>query len=200
MGKGINSLWGVNGDSRAVNNPDDFYAIQNGDGYVPVGQDFIPLEDQSGMSQMPIAEMAVPQPKETPGDPGSSIPGIEAFRDPSTDSKLAPIFRNVQFDYNSHLVKGASADVVHRVADYMKGHNNIYVFVEGHCDERGPEAFNLSLGARRANSIRSMLVAEGVNPDHIFTISYGKERPLVMDHHEEAWAQNRRAEFKVYQR
>ena len=142
----------------------------------------------------------MPQPKETPGDPGSSIPGIEAFRDPSTNPQLSGVFRNVYFEYNSHLVKGENADVVRRVADYMRGHPNTYVFVEGHCDERGPEAFNLSLGARRSNGVRSMLVADGVNPDHIFTISFGKERPLVMDHHEEAWSQNRRAEFKVYER
>ena len=48
--------------------------------------------------------------------------------------------------------------------------------------------------------IRNQLITDGINPDHIFTISYGKERPLIMEHHEEAWAQNRRAEFKVYQR
>lgn len=199
VGKGFNSLRGKQGDSRAVANPDEFY-IQDDNSCIPVGQDFIPLEDNSGISQMQVAEMAVPQPKETPGDPGSSIPGIEAFRDPSTDPKYANIFRNVHFEYNSHLVKGDNADTVHRIADYMRGHPNTYVFVEGHCDERGPEAFNLSLGARRANSVRSMLVSEGINPDHIFTISYGKERPLVLDHHEEAWGQNRRAEFKVYQR
>jgi peptidoglycan-associated lipoprotein len=56
------------------------------------------------------------------------------------------------------------------------------------------------LGARRANAIRDMLVNNGVHPDHVFTISYGKERPLILDHHEEAWAQNRRGEFKIYVR
>lgn len=199
VNKGFGSLRGKHGDSRAVSNPDDFY-IQEDGSYAPVGQDFIPLEDNSGISQCQVSEMAMPQPKETPGDPGSSIPGIEAFRDPSTNPQLSGVFRNVYFEYNSHLVKGENADVVRRVADYMRGHPNTYVFVEGHCDERGPEAFNLSLGARRSNGVRSMLVADGVNPDHIFTISFGKERPLVMDHHEEAWSQNRRAEFKVYER
>lgn len=82
----------------------------------------------------------------------------------------------------------------------MRSHPNTYVFVEGHCDERGPEAYNLSLGAKRGNAVRNLLINEGVDPDHIFTISYGKERPLVFEHHEEAWAQNRRAEFKVYNR
>lgn len=201
LGKGFNSLCGVQGDSRAVMNPDEFY-VQDDYGYnsAPIGQDFVPLEDMNGTPSMPVSEMAVPQPRETPGDPGSSIPGIEAFRDPSTDRHYSNIFRNVHFDYNSHLVKGENADVVHRVADYMKAHPGLVIFVEGHCDERGPEAFNLALGARRANGVRSMLISLGVDPDRIFTISYGKERPLLLDHHEEAWAQNRRAEFKIYQR
>lgn len=70
--------------------------------------------------------------------------------------------------------------------------------MEGHCDERGPEAYNLALGSRRAHAVRNMLLQQGVHPDQVFTISYGKERPLVMEHHDEGWAQNRRAEFKIY--
>ena len=164
-------------------------------------QDFIPLQDSSNMGPMMLSEQAAPQPRETPGDPGSSIPGIEAFRDPSTVPQLAGIFRNVHFDYNSNLVKGdENLATVHKVADYLRSNPRTYIFVEGHCDERGPEAFNLALGARRSNAVRNMLIAEGVNPNNIFTISYGKERPLVLDQHEESWSQNRRAEFKVYQR
>ncbi len=201
MNRGIRTLGGKNGDSRAVCNPDEFYCVDEVSSQPPVAEDFVPLTDDARGSDIGMKELSTPQPRETPGDPGSSIPGIEAFHDPSTDAQLAAIFKNVHFEYNQHLIKGEDNLVILRkVADYMRSNPNTYVFVEGHCDERGPEAYNLALGARRANAIRDMLVNNGVHPDHVFTISYGKERPLVLDHHEEAWAQNRRGEFKIYVR
>ena len=198
MNRGFKTLGGKCGDSRAVACPDDFYCRD--DTYSqPVAEDFVPLRDDSRRNDVGMTEISTPQPKETPGDPGSSIPGIAAFHDPSTNPQTAGIFKNITFDYNQHLVKGDdNIAVLRQVADYMRRSPNVYVFVEGHCDERGPEAFNLSLGSRRANAIRDMLVANGVHSDHVFTVSYGKERPLILDHHEEAWSQNRRGEFKIY--
>jgi peptidoglycan-associated lipoprotein len=114
---------------------------------------------------------------------------------------LGKVFRNVHFDYNSNLIKGQeNFEILKDVGTYMRQNRNTYVFVEGHCDERGPEAYNLALGSQRSNNVRNFLIQEGVSPDNIFTISYGKERPLMHEHCEDAWAQNRRAEFKVYQR
>ena len=66
------------------------------------------------------------------------------------------------------------------------------VTVEGHCDERGTREYNLALGERRAASVKNYLVALGVDPSRISTLSYGKERPLAMGHDEAAWSQNRR--------
>ncbi len=82
----------------------------------------------------------------------------------------------------------------------MRFHPNIYIFIEGHTDERGPQAYNLALGSRRANTVRNLLINEGVDPDRLFTISYGKERPVILERHEEGWAKNRRGEFKIYER
>lgn len=206
MGRGARSLAGKHGDSRAIRCKEDFYPAQGvyDSGYA--GEDFIPLPDyslsdyQSG-SEIAFSECAVPQPRETPGDPGSSIPGIDAFVDPTTDSRFSRVFRPVHFEYNSSLIKDPNdMQVLQNIAGYLKAYPNTYIFVEGHCDERGPQAFNLALGSRRSNAVRNQLVSCGVNPDQIFTISYGKERPLVLEHHEEAWSANRRAEFKVYQR
>lgn len=205
MNRGVRTLGGKHGDSRAVQNRDDFYASDFNGGLNPNGsggQDFIPMGDFAGNgNEIAMGEPINPQPRESPGEPGSSIPGIEAFRDPSTIPGLSGIYRNVHFEYNSNLVKGQeNLDTIHNIADHMRRNPNTYIFVEGHCDERGPEAFNLALGARRSNAVRNTLIAEGVSPDNIFTISYGKERPLFYDHNEESWMQNRRAEFKVYQR
>lgn len=201
VNRGFRCLGGSYRDSRAVCCPEHFYGNDGSScDNINASEDFIPLVDENRISQVNMSEIT-PPPAETPGDPGSSIPGIESFRDPSTNPRLAGIYKNISFEYNSNLVKGQdNIDTIRYAADHLRKNPNCYVFVEGHCDERGPEAYNLALGARRSNAVRNMLIQEGVNPDNIFTISYGKERPLLLDHHEEAWAQNRRAEFKVYQR
>lgn len=198
-------MGGKNGSSRAVQCRDDFGQFGEPIEYANNGPaaigDFVPLTDQFGNNEVAMADFVSQQPRETPGDPGSSIPGISAFQDPSTNPTWAGIFRNITFDYNSNLVKGEeNLNTIHACANYMRSNLNTYVFVEGHTDERGPEAYNLSLGSRRGNAVRNLLIQEGVSPDNIFSISYGKERPIFHDRNEESWAQNRRVEFKIYQR
>lgn len=205
MSRGLRTMGGKHGDSRAVQCRDDFMPMQDGCCYNvnSCGQveDFVPLSDQPYEDEIAMADYVSRQPRETPGDPGSSVPGIDQFQDPSTNPAWAGVFRNIGFEYNSNLVKGQeNLDTIRNVANYMKSHRNVYVFVEGHCDERGPEAYNLALGARRSNAVRNLLVDEGVNPDNVFTISYGKERPLFLDQNDEAHGQNRRAEFKIFER
>lgn len=202
MYRGFKTMWGHCADSRAVCSRDEFMPLHDGSYFDASGMsEFVPLQDQSPEDTFAMAEYVSRQPRETPGEPGSSVPGIEFFRDPSMNPALAGTFRNVYFEYNSNLVKGNdNLNIVRDISNYMQRNPNTYIFIEGHCDERGPEAYNLALGSRRSNAVRNMLIQEGVNPDNIFTISYGKERPLIHESHEEAWAQNRRAEFKVYQR
>lgn len=201
-GRGIRSLWGKHGDSRQVGSNEEFFAKGE--------EDFVPLEDNDFYQQLNRGESSslaqleeeqpIPQPRQSPGDPGSQIPGIDHFT-PASSSALAGLFRPVYFPYNSNLIKGReSLEVVKNIAHHMEEHDNLYVFVSGHCDERGSAAYNLALGARRANAVRRVLVKEGVDPERVFTISYGKERPQAMGHDETAWRLNRRSEFHVYQR
>lgn len=203
VSRGLRTMGGKHGDSRAVQSRDEFMAVNDGTYAINTNamEDFVPLSDQCYDDEIAMADYVSRQPRETPGDPGSSIPGIQSFQDPSTNPIWAAIFRNVNFEYNSNLVKGQeNLETVRSVSNYMKRNPNVYVFVEGHCDERGPEAYNLALGSRRSNAVRNLLIEEGVNADNIFTISYGKERPLFHDQNEESHYQNRRAEFKIYQR
>lgn len=202
MNRGLRSLGGKHGGSRQVGSKDEFYVndSQNANVMNSSDSDFVALSDDPNSQDLAMGDFAR-QPKESPGDPGSSIPGIDSFQDPSKNSKLAFIFQNIYFDYNSSLVKGQNnLQIVKSVAEYLRLNPNTYVFVEGHCDERGPAAFNLALGSNRSNTIRNLLINEGANPDNIFTISYGRERPIALGHSESAWSQNRRVEFKVYQR
>lgn len=210
--RGIRSLGGKQGDSRQISSYEEFECIDDECAYPGTNFqeynytnrsntpcDYVPLIDQEHQ-QLSMDEVSR-QPRETPGEPGSTIPSIEAFRDPSTIPYMASTFRNIYFEYNSSLIKSSdSLQTIHDIADFMQHHPRVYVFIEGHTDERGPQLYNFALGARRSNTVRNLLINEGVNPDRLFTVSYGKERPLVLENHEEAWSKNRRVEFKVYER
>jgi len=101
----------------------------------------------------------------------------------------------VHFEFDSSSVKAAEKSKVAAVADYLKGHAQDALEVDGHCDERGTEEYNRSLGERRALALREQLVSLGVDPGRIDTVTYGKDRPVDSGHDEGAWKQNRRGEF-----
>ncbi|MFY7842571.1 MAG: OmpA family protein [Rhabdochlamydiaceae bacterium] len=163
----------------------------------PTEEEFIALKDEDLKSQ--FADPVFPQSNKTPGDKGSGIPGIEGFKKPV--GELANIFQNVFFNTDEYKFRDpVSFKTLEKIAAYLKKHKNVYLFVEGHADERGPEAYNLSLGSRRANFVRSFLVQKGVDLNQIHTISYGKEKPVDFNHTPDAWKKNRRAEFKIYER
>jgi len=202
--RGFSALGGSAPTSRQVWSKDEFYwPADGGEYYQTTSNDsgYITFPEEQNSNEIAMAEFVAPQPKDSPGDPGSSVPGIDRFRDPSSMVGMGSIFQTIHFEYNSSLVKGThNQEIVQRAASYLKKNPNTYVFVEGHCDERGPEAYNLALGARRANAVRNSLIKEGVSPDNIFTISYGKERPISFDNNDESWALNRRSDFKLYVR
>jgi len=98
---------------------------------------------------------------------------------------------HVLFDFDSSVVRPDAEAVVRNWANWMESYP-VVVVIEGRCDERGTREYNLALGERRANAVKNLLVAMGVDPSRIATISYGKERPVVDGHSEAAWTQNRR--------
>ena len=98
----------------------------------------------------------------------------------------------VFFDTDRSELRGESRATLDRQAAWLRQFPAVRVVVEGHCDERGTREYNLALGERRANSVRSYLVAQGIEPTRITTISFGKERPIALGSNEAAWAQNRR--------
>jgi peptidoglycan-associated lipoprotein len=79
----------------------------------------------------------------------------------------------------------------------LRAHSRLELKIEGHCDERGPDEYNLALGERRAAAVKRYLVEHGIADARLTIISYGEERPADPGHTEEAWAKNRRAEFRV---
>ncbi len=98
---------------------------------------------------------------------------------------------------SSDLSAEAKADLAGQ-AKWLAENPRVLVVIEGRCDERGTREYNLALGERRAMAARSYLIAQGISPDRIRIISYGKEKPVVLGSSEEAWAQNRSATTVAY--
>jgi peptidoglycan-associated lipoprotein len=126
-------------------------------------------------------------------EPGSCGPGKKC-----TDGICvwACQFESVYFDFNESSLTSAARKVL---AKNVECSNTIGVpfSIEGHCDERGTEEYNLALGQRRANSSQRFLKKKGVKKDTMDTISYGEERPVCSESSESCWWRNRRAEFKI---
>jgi peptidoglycan-associated lipoprotein len=185
--KGIDSLWGKDYESYLVKNENDFIG--------PDGEDFIPL-NESDLKSGFLSDKAIRQPKDSFGEGG--IPGFSNFKTPTA---LSTIFRTVHFQTDDHILRDKDDMItVQKIASYMKNHPKVLLCVEGHCDERASAAYNMSLGTRRANHVRVLLIKQGIDFNRIYTISYGKEKPIALGHTSEDWNLNRRSNFKIYEK
>ena len=110
-----------------------------------------------------------------------------------TTGPMLPVY----FDFDRYSIKADQKQRIIDNAEYLKANSNIVVRVEGNCDERGTNEYNMALGERRATSAKNYLVNLGIAAARIKTISYGEERPLNYGHDELAWSQNRRDDFVV---
>ena len=133
----------------------------------------------------------VPTP-EAPVDDSANKPAGDIKIQPEAPKTMSPVF----FDYDAFSLRGDARRTIEDNANVIQAHaDGSVVTLEGHCDERGTTEYNLSLGQKRADSVRSYLVQLGVPRERLQTISYGEERPFDPGHSEAAWAQNRRVHF-----
>ena len=191
LNRGIDSLWGRETDSRLITNENEFIG--------PDEEDFIPLDEQDLKTQFTVTDKAIPQPKYSPGDKGCPIGGIGDFQEPK--GELASLFKRLHFETDDHVIRDRDELLaLQQIANYMKKNPRVYLSIGGHCDERASAAYNMALGARRANHIRVLLIKQGIDFNRIYTISYGKEKPLSLGHTPDDWKANRRAEFKIFVR
>ena len=107
------------------------------------------------------------------------------------------MFSDILFDYDKYDVADTYKPVLKSVSSWMAKNTSARLSVEGHCDDRGTNEYNLALGDRRAKAVKDYLVSLGVASDRINVISYGEERPLCSEQTEACWAKNRRAHFTV---
>jgi peptidoglycan-associated lipoprotein len=127
---------------------------------------------------------------------GASEGRFEDMYTKCTDVSFQPVY----FGFDSTVVPQSELGKIDEVVRHLTEKTDRVVVVEGHCDERGSNEYNLPLGENRAIIIRNYLVQGGIAADRIQTRSYGEEKPAVDGHDESAWSQNRRGEFGIYQK
>jgi peptidoglycan-associated lipoprotein len=108
---------------------------------------------------------------------------------------VQPGLGDVFFDFDKSELRMDAVEQLKINANWLQANTSRMVVIEGHCDERGTNEYNLALGERRANRAKEYIVNLGVNPSSLKTVSFGEERPFAVGHTEEAWAQNRRDHF-----
>ena len=134
----------------------------------------------------------------TASDVNADNMGAGARNEAEMGAELTGQFSPVYFDYDSAQINPAERPKLEAVAEHLKKGTQTLI-VEGHCDERGSNEYNLTLGERRAQAVRAFLVGLGVEGGRITTKSLGEERPAAVGHDEASWSKNRRGEFVLVQ-
>ncbi len=116
---------------------------------------------------------------------------------PSDQDLFAKNVRDVHFDYDKADIRSDQAPTAQNDASFLLQHPSIKVVVEGHCDDRGSEEYNLALGTSRAEALKHTLLQQGVPANRVKTISYGKEKPFCSEDNDQCWQQNRVDHFSM---
>jgi peptidoglycan-associated lipoprotein len=109
----------------------------------------------------------------------------------------ADVLKNIYFDYNKYNIKANEEEIINSIANWLRDKPKTHLLIEGHCDERGSNEYNMALGEQRALAVRQFIVDKGIPAGRLQTISYGEEKPVEKGHDEAAWSKNRRAHFLV---
>ena len=143
----------------------------------------------------PVEETPVAAAKPAPGSTAAAAPVAPVAVDPLNDPNSLLAKRSMYYPFDGYVVQDADKPAVQAHAQYLAEHPDRKIRVEGHADERGSNEYNLALGQRRADGVKSMLVLGGAKSSQIETASYGEEKPVASGHDEAAWSQNRRADL-----
>ncbi len=150
-----------------------------------------PLGTEGAVGTGGAGVTAIPAPGDGTGTPLANSGNLDSRTKDSEKFKS----ETVHFDLDKAIVKGEDMGKVQTVAAFLKANPTHDVLVEGHCDERGTESYNLSLGDRRALAVRDALIGAGAPAERVHTISYGESRPVDSTKNNAAYAKNRRGEF-----
>jgi peptidoglycan-associated lipoprotein len=118
---------------------------------------------------------------------------------PNVSDLFSQNVKDAFFDFDKSELRQDARDVLTKDAEFLRSYPQVRISIEGHCDERGSEEYNLGLGQRRAEAAKNFLISLGITSDRMTTVSWGKEHPFCTEHSEECWAQNRRAHIVMVQ-
>jgi len=167
-------------------------------------------------AKRPVAAVREAPPAPAPAPPPAAPPPAPAPAAPAPPPVVAPAppppaprpappkeyaandnLKAIHFSFDKADIRPADAKILDASAKWLAANPNQILLIEGHCDERGTDQYNLALGDRRAKSAMNYLVAQGVQGDRITLVSFGEERPICKDKNEACWSQNRRDMFLV---
>lgn len=168
----------------------------------------------SGCAKRPAtSQSSAPAPGGSTGTTASRVQGVPtapggasraASRTDGTTVRPAPreftaiaALRDIGFDFDKYEIRPGDAKILEANAAWMRANAKHLILIEGHCDQRGTDEYNLALGERRAKATMNHLVALGVRANRVTIVSYGEERPLCAEHNDACWDRNRRAHFLV---
>ncbi len=141
------------------------------------------------------AQATAKEKQQTVAKPSAPASSLEALRQGKAPS--AGPLKDIYFDFDRYDLRPDARDTLKADADWLKANLSARVEIEGHCDERGTNEYNLALGAKRAQAAKDYLVTLGVAKDRLSTKSYGEELPVCKEHTEECWQKNRHDRFVV---
>jgi peptidoglycan-associated lipoprotein len=144
----------------------------------------------------PKVDQAPPAMVQAPSAPATATSPSPARPSPS-EFAAVPQLHDVHFDFDKYDIRPGDATILDANAMWLRTNPGQLILIEGHCDDRGTNEYNLVLGERRARATLNYLVSHGVQASRVTIISYGEDRPLCTDHHESCWSKNRRAHFLV---
>ena len=145
----------------------------------------------------PPPAVEAPTPAPTPAPPPPTTRGEDVMSEDLQTLNSKGYLKDSFFDFDKADLRDDARTALASDAQWLKQYGSIKVLVEGHCDERGTEEYNLSLGQKRASAIKEYLVSLGIEGSRVNTVSYGKARPFCTDHDENCWQQNRRGHFVI---
>jgi peptidoglycan-associated lipoprotein len=161
----------------------------------------------AGPAPAPAPRAAAPAPAPTtaaPAGSGEAASGAAATAAPASTARpslkeftAVAALKDVFFEFDKYDIRAEDAKTLDANATWLKANAENLLLIEGHCDERGTNEYNLALGERRAKAAMNYLVSQGVQANRITIISYGEERPVCNEKNESCWSKNRRAHFLV---
>jgi peptidoglycan-associated lipoprotein len=158
----------------------------------------VATKPEEGMEESAMQEQAMEPVEEVTMEPQTEVTGQEMARieEEMVPKSGKPDLRDIYFDFDRYDLKDAARPVLREMATWLMD-SDATALIEGHCDDRGTNEYNLALGDRRASSVKSFLISSGVPARKIETVSFGEEKPVCSEQTEDCWAQNRRAHFAI---